>query len=131
LGSRITHQPIVASKLHHSCTVSAPIFDFTFHYPLPCNNLILTSSKMVQFLIDIAQIGTDVQTVMQPARTTVAPTGSRLYRRLATGGPSVGGWTSLRRLPIGAARRTLAAVSNRALPAVTQRSPMVTNGRLR
>jgi hypothetical protein len=43
----------VTSQLHRSCTVSSPIFDFHFHYPLPINHLQNRHPKMVQFLGDI------------------------------------------------------------------------------
>jgi len=48
-------QPIITAELHHSCTVSSPIFENAFHYPLCPNHLQNPIRKMVQFLIDIAR----------------------------------------------------------------------------
>ena len=48
--SRLTHQPIVTAELHHSCTVSSPIFENAFHYSLSPNHLQNPIRKMVQFL---------------------------------------------------------------------------------
>jgi hypothetical protein len=49
-ASRFTFHAIVTSKLHHLCTVSAPIFENAFHYSLSPNPLQKPIRKMVQFL---------------------------------------------------------------------------------
>jgi hypothetical protein len=48
--SRFTFHANVAAELHHSCTVSSPIFDFAFHYLLSLNHLQNQFPKLVQFL---------------------------------------------------------------------------------
>ena len=45
----------VTAELHHSCTVSSPIFDNAFHYSLSPSHLQKPIRKTVQFLVDIAR----------------------------------------------------------------------------
>jgi hypothetical protein len=42
------------AELHHSCTVSSPIFENAFHYSLSHSHLQNPIRKMVQFQVDIA-----------------------------------------------------------------------------
>jgi hypothetical protein len=72
IGAEADH-PIVTAELHRSCTVSAPVFDFTFHYLLPLNHLQNRLPKMVQFQACRAEaLGEGGLTLPPPALKTRA-----------------------------------------------------------
>jgi hypothetical protein len=51
---RSMHHINVIAQLHHSCTVSSPLFENAFHYSLSSSHLQNPIRKTVQFLVDIA-----------------------------------------------------------------------------
>ena len=65
--------------MHHSCTVSSPIFENAFHYSLSHSHLQNPIRKMVQFPIDIA-----CRADLPPPVTSRAPRSNVLTFRVLT-----------------------------------------------